>query len=347
MNTFATQFAYKLLFMDSNTFGKDFRLTTFGESHGDFIGGILEGLPAGMTIDLDFIRSELNRRKPHSAYSTQRTEDDEVRFISGMENFKTLGTPLAFIIRNNNARKSDYDNLKNIFRPSHGDYTYFRKYGINALSGGGRASARETTTRVVGGALAKLFLKPVNITIKSEIESIGGFNYITQRKEVEKALKKAKESSDSLGGVIKCTIQNVPAGLGEPVFDKLSAVLAHAMMSIPSARSFETGDGKESCNRFGSQDIDHWNEDFTTKTNHCGGIQAGISNGMDIIMHVGFKPISSIGLIRGITREGKIKETENKGRHDTCAVLRCGVITEAMAALTIADFIKRSQYEKR
>ncbi len=225
--------------MSNNTFGKSFRLTTFGESHSTCLGGIIEGFPANQKIDYALLESELERRKSSSAYSTPRIEEDKIVFISGIENNISLGTPITFLIENKNIKKQDYDKLKTLFRPSHADYTYFCKYGINSSSGGGRASARETVCRVVGGSLAKQFLSQFDINIESEIESIGRYNYITQREEVEEALKQAHEAGNSLGGVIKCTIKNTPKGLGEPIFDKLSATLAQAMISIPSAKSFE------------------------------------------------------------------------------------------------------------
>jgi chorismate synthase len=329
--------------MSNNTFGKSFRLTTFGESHSTCLGGIIEGFPANIKIDFELLNQELERRKTSSPYSTPRIEEDKVIFLSGIENNLSLGTPISFIIENKNIKKQDYNNLTTLFRPSHADYTYFCKYGINSSSGGGRASARETVCRVVGGSFAKQFLSLYEIEINSEITHIGKFNYLTQRNQAEEALKEAKEKGDSLGGVIKCTINNVPKGLGEPIFDKLSATLAQAMISIPSAKSFEIGDGLESCKRLGSQDIDHWNQDFTTQTNHSGGLQGGISNGMQIVFSVGFKPIASISKIRAINPQGEITEIENKGRHDCCNLFRARVIVESMAALTIADFIKRAK----
>lgn len=329
--------------MSNNTFGKSFRLTTFGESHSTCVGGIIEGFPANTKVDFSLLKSELERRKSSSPYSTPRVEEDKVRFLSGIENGISLGTPISFIIENKNIKKQDYDKLQTLFRPSHADYTYFCKYGINSSSGGGRASARESVCRVVGGSFAKQFISTFGVNIESEIESIGRYDYLTQRDEVEKALKQAYETGDSLGGVVKCTIKNLPKGIGEPIFDKLSALLAQAMMSIPSAKSFEIGDGLESCKRFGSEDIDHWNTDFTTQTNHSGGIQGGISNGMDVVLHIGFKPISSIRTIRAINPQGEITEIENNGRHDCCQVFRARVVVEAMAALTIADLIKRTK----
>jgi chorismate synthase len=288
------------------------------------------------------LESELEKRKSSSPYSTPRKEEDKVRFLSGIENGISLGTPISFIIENKNIKKQDYDNLQTLFRPSHADYTYFCKYGINSSSGGGRASARESVCRVVGGSFAKQFISSFGVNIVSEIESIGRYDYLTQREDVEKTLKQAYETGDSVGGVVRCTIKNLPKGLGEPIFDKLSALLAQAMMSIPSAKSFEIGDGLESCKRFGSEDIDHWNEDFTTQTNHSGGIQGGISNGMDVVLRIGFKPIASIRTIRAINPQGEITEVENSGRHDCCQVFRARVIVESMAALVVADLIKRA-----
>lgn len=329
--------------MSGNTFGKSFRLTTFGESHSTCLGGIIEGFPANVKIDFSLLESELERRKSTSIYSTPRIEEDKVEFLSGIENGISLGTPITFVIENKNIKKQDYDNFKTLFRPSHADYTYFCKYGINSSSGGGRASARETVCRVVGGSFAKQYISKFGINIESEIESIGRYDYLTQRDEVEKLLQQTKESGDSVGGVIKCTIKNLPKGIGEPIFDKLSALLAQAMMSIPSAKSFEIGDGLESCKRLGSEDIDNWNSDFTTQTNHSGGIQGGISNGMDVVIHIGFKPIASIRTIRAINPQGEIIETENQGRHDCCQLFRARVVVESMAALTIADLIKRTE----
>jgi chorismate synthase len=332
--------------MAGNSFGRIFRFTSFGESHSEAIGGIVEGFPAGVKLDFDFINSEVERRKPKNTYSTDRKEEDVVEFLSGLDNGKTLGTPLAFQIRNSNIRKGDYAELQDLFRPSHGDFTYYTKYGINSSSGGGRASARETVSRVVAGALAKLFLRQFNIEFDSEIVEIGGIDYTQNKAEAEQRLQEALQNKDSLGGIIKCTIRNIPAGLGEPVFDKLSAVLAHAAMSIPSAKSFEIGDGLESTKRNGSQDIDHWKESEGTLTNHSGGIQAGISNGEDIVFRIGFKPIASIGTLRCKNKEGQIIEVANQGRHDLAPIFRTGVIVEAMAALTIADFIQAHKTDK-
>ncbi len=328
--------------MSGNSIGSLFRLTTFGESHSEFIGGMVEGFPARVKIDLDFIASELERRKPKGEFSTKRCEIDKVEFISGLEQGLTLGTPLAFLVRNSAAKPSDYANLQNLFRPSHGDYTYYEKYGIVASSGGGRASARETVARVIGGALAKQYLRGFGISLHSQIVELGGVECRGDLSKANARLQQARKQRDSLGGKIECRIEGVPVGLGEPVFDKLSSLLAHAAMSIPSAKSFELGDGWESCKRLGSEDIDHWKEPFGTLTNHSGGIQAGISNGEQIVFSVGFKPAASIGTLRCKDQDGHLIEIENKGRHDLAPVLRAGVIVESMAALVIADFIKRN-----
>ncbi len=326
--------------MRGNSTGKLFRLTTFGESHSAFIGGVVEGFPAGVAPDFEFIASELQRRKPQSKYSTSRSENETVEFVSGLDKGLTLGTPLAFLIRNSNVKPSDYSNLNGLLRPSHGDYTYLEKYGIVSSSGGGRASARETAARVVGGALAKQYLKTFGINFLSQITELGGIECRDDLAKAESRLEEALAKRDSLGGKIEVRIKGVESGLGEPVFDKLSSLLAHAAMSIPSAKSFELGDGLESCKRLGSEDIDHWTEGKGTLTNHSGGIQAGISNGEEIVFSVGFKPAASIGTLRCKDRSGNIIEVENKGRHDIAPVLRAPVIVEAMAALVIADLMK-------
>lgn len=335
--------------MAGNSIGKLFSLTTFGESHSDFIGGVIDGCPAGLEIDYKFIKQEIQRRKPKKDnISTSRIEEDSVKFVCGIENNITLGTPICFIIKNQNFLKQDYDALKNVFRPSHADFTYFKKYGINAETGGSRASARETLSRVVGGSIAKLLLqKESNIKIEGEIELIGKWNYKTQKEEIEKEFENIVNNGDSLGGIISCTIKNVPIGLGEPVFDKLSADLAKAMISIPAAKGFEIGNGFSSCKEYGSNQLDNWNQDFSTKTNHSGGIQGGISNGMDINFKVGFKPIATLYReIPCIDKNGNIHNIENKGRHDRCFIPRAVVVVESMAALIIADHLLRSYTNK-
>ncbi|MDD2488819.1 MAG: chorismate synthase [Bacteroidales bacterium] len=330
--------------MAGNSIGKLFKLTTFGESHSDFVGGVIDGCPSGLRIDLDFIEREVQRRKPlQEIYSTQRNEEDKIDFISGIENGISLGTPIAFIVRNNNIQKQDYNQLKDLFRPSHGDFTYFNKYGITSSSGGGRASARETLTRVVGGSVAKLLLGEYGIEVSGEIHSIGKWEYASHRDEIEKELEKIVENGDSLGGIVSCKVKNCPIGLGEPVFDKLSADLAKAIMSIPASKGFEIGDGFASTTKYGSEQLDNWNNDFTTKTNHSGGIQAGISNGMDINIKAGFKPIASLyRKVECIDKKGEVHNVENSGRHDRCFIPRAVVVVEAMVALVIADHLLRS-----
>lgn len=330
--------------MAGNSIGKLFKLTTFGESHSDFVGGVIDGCPSGLRIDLDFIEREVQRRKPlQEIYSTQRNEEDKIDFISGIENGISLGTPIAFIVRNNNIQKQDYNQLKDLFRPSHGDFTYFNKYGITSSSGGGRASARETLTRVVGGSVAKLLLGEYGIEVSGEIHSIGKWEYASHRDEIEKELEKIVENGDSLGGIVSCKVKNCPIGLGEPVFDKLSADLAKAIMSIPASKGFEIGDGFASTTKYGSEQLDNWNNDFTTKTNHSGGIQAGISNGMEINIKAGFKPIASLyRKVECIDKKGEVHNVENSGRHDRCFIPRAVVVVEAMVALVIADHLLRS-----
>lgn len=330
--------------MAGNSIGKIFKLTTFGESHSDFTGGVIDGCPSGLKIDIDFIELEIQRRKPlDESFSTQRKEEDSVEFVSGIENGITLGSPIAFIVKNKDFKKQDYNHLQELFRPSHGDFTYFNKYGIMASSGGGRASARETLSRVIGGAIAKLMLKEYGIEVVGDIHSIGKWDYATQKDEIDKELERIVASGDSLGGIVSCSVKNCPVGLGEPVFDKLSADLAKAIMSIPATKGFEIGDGFDSTRKYGSEQLDNWNSDFSTKTNHSGGIQAGISNGMDITMKAGFKPIASLyRKVESIDKDGNIHNVDNSGRHDRCFIPRAIVIVEAMVALTIADHLLRS-----
>ncbi|MDR0790334.1 MAG: chorismate synthase [Bacteroidales bacterium] len=298
--------------MGANTIGCEFALTTFGESHGVAIGGIIDGCPSNLTVDMAFIDSELQRRKTQNEFGTARIEQDKVVFFSGLEQNITLGTPIGFMIENKDIRPEDYQDLEH-FRSNHADYTYLKKYGIKPLSGGGRASARETAARVVGGSIAKLFLQRFDIRIEAKIEAIGGINYLQNREEAERLLQAVKQAGDSIGGKIVCRIENCPSGLGEPVFDKFSALLAQAMISIPSAMSFEIGGGLSTAVR-GSESM-------------AGGLQGGISNGQSITFSVGFKPISSYNC---------------KGRHDVCQLFRATVIVESMAALVTADLMKRN-----
>lgn len=330
--------------MAGNSIGKLFKLISFGESHSDAIGGVIEGCPSGLKIDLDFIVNEVQRRKPqNNNYSTQRKEEDKVELVSGIENGISLGSPIAFIIKNNNIRKEDYKELEGLFRPSHGDFSYYKKYGIIPSSGGGRASARETLVRVVGGSIAKLLLREYGIEVEGKIDSIGRWDYNRERNEIDKELDNLSKTQDSLGGTISCLVRNCPMGLGEPVFDKLSADLAKGIMSIPASRGFEIGSGFDSTKRYGSEDLDNWKSDFRTMTNNSGGIQAGISNGMDIKIRAGFKPIASIYReLSCIDKEGEIHNINNRGRHDRCFIPRAVVVVEAMVALTVADHLLRS-----
>lgn len=322
-----------------NTFGNIFRLTCFGESHGRALGGIIDGVPAGVLIDEDFVQSELNRRRPgQSSLTTSRNEADKVEFLSGIFEGKTTGTPVGFVIYNTNQHSSDYDNVKDIFRPSHADFTYTQKYGFRDYRGGGRSSARETACRVVAGAVAKLLLKQVgfNINIHAEMTEVGGF-----RENLEEIILKAKEKGDTVGGVISCNISGVPVGWGEPVFGKLQANLASAMLSINAAKGFEYGMGFEMAKKLGSQvnDIfDSENGRITTRTNHSGGIQGGISNGQDIYFRVAFKPVATLLQEQPtVDKDGNPTMVKVRGRHDACVLPRAVPIVEAMAALVLAD----------
>ncbi|MFV0500332.1 MAG: chorismate synthase [Bacteroidales bacterium] len=331
--------------MSGNTIGKLFTLTSFGESHSSYIGGVINGCPSGLFLDMEFINKEIERRKPQrdTPEATSRREEDCVEFVSGTQNNITLGLPIAFLIKNKDIKKEDYSEIKDKFRPSHGDYTYFKKYGVNAYSGGGRSSARETVVRVIGGAIAKLILMKRGIEVVGSIESIGGWDYLTQQEEIKRELKVINNSGDSLGGVIRCKVKGCPPGIGEPVFDKLSADLAKSVMSIPSVKGVEIGDGFAGARLRGSEQIDNWTKDFSTATNHSGGIMGGISNGMDIDIRVAFKPVATLSRgIDCIDREGNITKVNIAGRHDRCVLPRAIVIVEAMVAITLTDHLLRS-----
>jgi chorismate synthase len=322
-----------------NSFGKHIKLTTFGESHGVAIGGVIEGFPAGINVEKDFIQSELNRRKPSSdKASTTRKESDRIEILSGIFEGKTLGTPIAFIIRNENQQPGDYEYLREIYRPGHADFTYDKKYGHYDHRSGGRASARETATRVVAGAFAKTILEQKNIEISAHVKQIGTAH---TPDEIEHLLEQAKNEGDSLGGIVECVIKGVPVGIGEPIFGKLQAQLAEAMMSIPAAKGFEYGEGFRSATMKGSEHNDVYlfdNGEVKPATNHSGGILGGISTGQDIVFRVVFKPISSISkLQKTVDKQGNPVELINHGRHDVCCVPRAVPIVEAMAALVIAD----------
>jgi chorismate synthase len=353
--------------MSGNKTGLLFTLTSFGESHGPAIGGVIDGCPSGLEIDYDFIRSEMQRRKPNiSPASTKRIEDDEVEFLSGIFDGKATGTSIGFILRSKNQDSSEYEAIKEIYRPSHADYVYQQKYGIRDYRGGGRSSARETAVRVAAGAVAKLFLKKHGIDIYAWTSQIGtctvNKSYSSEyRSESEKSvlrcpdkeketemlkiLKSAAEEGDSLGGSVSAVITGMPVGLGEPVFDKLQAELAKAMMSINAAKGFEYGDGFAAAAMKGSEHNDFFvmkDEKITTITNHSGGIQGGISNGSNITFRVAFKPVPSISKPQNTLdlqqREVKI---ELLGRHDVCVVPRAVSVVEAMSALVISDHLLR------
>lgn len=321
-----------------NKIGKILTLTTFGESHGPAVGGVLDGVPAGAAIDLDELQRFVDRRRAgQTVGSTTRCEQDRVEVLSGIWQGKTLGTPIGFIVRNNDARSADYDEIVRCYRPNHADYSWEAKYGLRDPRGGGRASARETVCRVVAGGIALQLLNPLGITIETRIEQVG-----TVTTAIEEEIARAASEGDTLGGIIGCTIHGVPAGLGEPVYGKLHAQLAAAMMSIPSVHGFEYGDGFEMATRRGSEVIDNFicEDDGTigTLTNHSGGIQGGISNGEDITMRIAFKPVPTLMReMSTIDCDGNPVTLPPRGRHDACVLPRALPIVESMAALVILD----------
>lgn len=346
-----------------NTFGNIYRLTTFGESHGVAIGGVIDGCPAGIDIDMAFIQNELNRRRPgQSKITTSRKEADEVQFLSGIYDGKTTGTPIGFAIYNNNQHSSDYDNMKEVYRPSHADYTYQQKYGIRDHRGGGRSSARETIARCVGGAIAKLVLQQLGIDIKAYTSQVGhilldkpyteyDLDMIestpvrcpdpVKAQEMISLIEDVKAKGDTIGGVITCIVKGVPVGLGEPVFGKLHAELGAAMLGINAVKGFEYGSGFDVLHR-GSQmnDVFRNNEGkISTLTNHSGGIQGGISNGQDIYFRVAFNPVATILMQQDtVNTSGEDTQLKARGRHDPCVLPRAVPIVEAMAAMTILDY---------
>ena len=321
-----------------NKIGKILTLTTFGESHGPAVGGVLDGVPAGADIDLDELQCFVDRRRAgQTVGSTTRCEQDRVEVLSGIWQGKTLGTPIGFIVRNNDARSADYDEIARCYRPNHADYSWEAKYGLRDPRGGGRASARETVCRVVAGGIALQLLNALGITIETRIEQVG-----TVTTAIEEEIARAASEGDTLGGIIGCVIHGVPAGLGEPVYGKLHAQLAAAMMSIPSVHGFEYGDGFEMATRRGSEVIDNFirEDDGTigTLTNHSGGIQGGISNGEDITMRIAFKPVPTLMReMSTIDCDGNPVTLPPRGRHDACVVPRALPIVESMAALVILD----------
>ena len=348
----------------ANTFGHRFTLTTFGESHGAAIGGVVDGMPAGIDIDLDFIQQELNRRRPgQSKITTSRQEPDQVELLSGVFEGRTTGCPIGFIVRNENQHSQDYENMRTVYRPSHADFTYQTKYGLRDHRGGGRSSARITISRVVAGALAKLVLRQQGISIQAYTSQVGDIaldrDYhqydlsLTETNSVrcpdtekaaqmEQLISKVKAEGDTIGGVITCVISGCPAGLGEPEFGKLHAELGSAMLSINAVKGFEYGDGFDFATKRGSQVNDRFvsNGDgrITTATNHSGGIQGGISNGEDIYFRVAFKPVAT--LLRPqetVDMEGNATTLTARGRHDPCVLPRAVPVVEAMAAMVILD----------
>ena len=351
-----------------NTFGNIFRLTTFGESHGEAIGGVIDGMPPGIDIDVDFIQQELDRRRPgQSALTTSRQEADQVELLSGVFEGKSTGCPIGFIVRNTNQHSQDYDNMRDLFRPSHADYTYQEKYGIRDHRGGGRSSARITISRCVGGALAKMVLRQLGISIQAYTSQVGtiALDRDYQRfdlnltdtnpvrcpdpekaAQMEQLILKVKQEGDTIGGVITCVIKGCPAGIGEPEFGKLHAALGSAMLSINAVKGFEYGEGFEGVTARGSEQNDifiPWNpapSGITTTTNHSGGIQGGISNGKDIYFRVAFKPVATILQKQNtVDKQGRATTLTAKGRHDPCVLPRAVPVVEAMAAMTILDYI--------
>lgn len=348
-----------------NTFGHIYRLTSFGESHGPGIGGVIDGCPAGIELDPSFIQQELNRRKPgQSKLTTPRKEDDEVQFLSGIYEGKTTGTPIGFIVWNKNQHSSDYDNMKAVYRPSHADYTYQMKYGIRDPRGGGRSSARETIARCVAGAIAKLALRPYQIDIKAYTSQVGPIrlegNYTDydlnqveetavrcpdpqKAAEMESLIAQVKAEGDTIGGVITCVARGVPVGLGEPVFGKLHAALGQAMLSINAVKGFEYGDGFDAAFYRGSERNDRFFNDhgqIHTHTNHSGGIQGGISNGQDIYFRVAFKSVATLLMEQEtVTMQGEDTILKARGRHDPCVLPRAVPIVESMTAMTLLDYL--------
>ena len=341
-----------------NSFGRLYKISTFGESHGIAIGGVIDGIPSGITLDFEWIQAQLDRRKPgQSAIVTQRKEPDTVQFLSGIFEGKTTGASIGFIIPNDNQKSHDYDHIKGVFRPSHADYTYETKYGVRDHRGGGRTSARETANWVVGGAVAKHIIPKIKIT--AYVSSIGelkldndysklDFSKIEEtpvrcpdldmaEKMIDR-IKEIRKEGNTIGGEVTCVIQNVPVGLGEPIFDKLHARLGQAMMSINAVKGFEYGEGFASTKMTGSEMNDQFNQDGTTKTNYSGGIQGGVSNGMDIYFKVAFKPVATLMQAQTtLNVDGEMVEMHGKGRHDPSVVPRAVPIVESLAAMVLAD----------
>lgn len=350
--------------MFNNTFGNIFRLTTFGESHGAGIGGVIDGFPAGIELDMEFIQNELNRRKPgQSKITTDRKEADQVNFFSGVFEGKSTGCPIGFLVHNTNQHSNDYENLRNLYRPSHADYSYTQKYGLRDHRGGGRSSARETIARCVGGALAKLALKQLGITIQAYTSQVGPIalendyrkydlaqtesNAVrcpdpTKATEMEALIAEVKSQGDTIGGIITCVIQGCPVGLGQPAFGKLHAALGSAMLSINAVKGFEYGEGFAGVTARGSEQNDIFYNNaghIATRTNHSGGIQGGISNGQDIYFRVAFKPVATLLMEQPtVDLQGNETIVKARGRHDPCVLPRAVPIVESMAAMVLLDY---------
>ncbi len=351
--------------MAGSSYGTLFKISTFGESHGDAIGGVIDGVPANFQLDLVAIQNELNRRKPgQSELTTPRSEMDQVQFLSGIFEGKTTGTAIGFIIPNTNVKSADYDHIKDVFRPSHADFTYQNKYGHRDYRGGGRSSARETACRVVAGAIAKQLLQSIGIQFSTYVSQVGTIAMnkkefyslseieatpvrcpdTTVAKHMIARIEEIKDLGDSIGGAVQCFITGVPAGLGEPVFDKLHAELGKAMLSINAVKGFEIGSGFSSLGMTGSAHNDVFLANGQTKTNFSGGIQGGISNGMPIDFRVAFKPVATVMQTQEtIDSSGNTIQLEGKGRHDACVLPRAVPIVEAMAAIVILDFYLRQK----
>ena len=354
-----------------NTFGTLYRLTSFGESHGAAVGGVIDGCPPGLELNLEFIQNELNRRRPgQSRITTPRVESDKVEFLSGVFEGKTTGAPIGFIVKNENQQSSDYNNIKDAFRPSHADFTYQQKYGIRDYRGGGRSSARETISRIVGGAIAKLYLDSLDIDIKAYTSQVGHIGLendyrmydltkiddnIVRCPDAEMAeqmirlIQEVRSQGDTIGGFITCVIKGVPVGIGEPVFGKLHSALGASMLGINAVKGFEYGMGFNVSKR-GSEVNDSfydYNGTINTRTNYSGGIQAGISNGQDIYFRVSFKPVSTILMEQQtVDINGKNTTIKARGRHDPCVLPRAVPIVEAMASMTIMDYYLLSKAYK-
>ncbi len=352
--------------MSGSSYGTIFKLSTFGESHGIAIGGTIDGVPSNVELDLDAIQNELDRRKPgQSLIVTQRKESDTVQFLSGIFDGKTTGAPIGFIIPNADQKSKDYDHIKDIYRPSHADFTYDKKYGNRDYRGGGRSSARETACRVVAGAIAKQILSKLGVDIFAYVDQVGAISMqgeikreeidqnpvrsanLNDAKRMEELIQLVRKNGDTVGGSISCQILNLPVGIGEPVFDKLHAQLGKAMLSINAVKGFEYGSGFAAIEMNGSEHNDAINPDGSTKTNFSGGIQGGISNGMPINMRIAFKPVATIVKEQdSIDSNGNMVKVKGKGRHDPCVVPRAVPIVESMAAITVLDFMLRANAVK-